>query len=96
MAFLERDIKTRKQAFGIEIYDILASNSGDATASATKIQEAYDQCQKDIRQLESKVNSKKGEMESIERSSAGGVGAGGGGSGGGIDDAETPGIPSTP
>ena len=94
MAFLERDIKTRKQAFGIEIYEILESNSGDATASATKIQEAYDQCQKDIRQLESKVNSKKGEMESIERSSAGGVGGGGGG--GGIDDAETPGIPSTP
>lgn len=90
MAFLERDIKTRKQAFGIEIYEILESNSGDATA---KIQEAYDQCQKDIRQLESKVNSKRGEMESIERSSAEGGGAGGAG---GIDDAETPGIPSTP
>ena len=83
MAFLERDIKTRKQTFGVEIYEILESNSGDATASATKIQEAYDQCQKDIRQLESKVNSKRGEMESIERSSAAG-------------DAETPGIPSTP
>ena len=93
MAFLERDIKTRKQAFGIEIYEILESNSGDATASATRIQEAYDQCQKDIRQLESKVNSKRGEMESIERSSAEGGGAGGAG---GIDDAETPGIPSTP
>mmetsp|Transcript_7158 Transcript_7158/g.16267 ORF Transcript_7158/g.16267 Transcript_7158/m.16267 type:complete len:133 (+) Transcript_7158:293-691(+) len=101
VVFLERDIKARKQAFGIEIYDILQSNStatttASATISASEIQTAYEECQADIQQLENKVNSKRGEMEAIDRSSGvGGVG-GSGVNSGGMDDAETPGIPSTP
>lgn len=103
VVFLERDIKTRKQAFGIEIFDILQSNStttttASATISASDIQKAYEQCQDDIRQLETKVISKRGEMEAIDRSSgSGGDGVGSSGiNSGGMDDAETPGIPSTP
>jgi len=85
MVFLERDIKARKQAFGIEVYDILRSNNstgtsvtGAATISASDIQKAYELCQDDIRQLENKVNSKKREMDNIDQSSGVGVGAAGG------------------
>lgn len=100
MAFLERDIKARKQSFGIEIYDILNNNStttttAAATISSSEIQKAFEQCQADIQHLESKVNSKMREMEAIDASSAGGGGGGGMGSVGG-DGMETPGIPSTP
>ena len=92
IAFLERDIKSRKQAFGIEIYDILQSSSVAATTE--EVQKAYELCQNDIKLLESKVNSKRQEMEAIDRTTSG--------SGGGfmnsnvVDDAESPGIPSTP
>eukprot|EP01083_Nonionella_stella_P134589 409469_1 len=68
VAFLERDINARKQAFGIEVYGILKANSnptvtGSATISAPDIQKAYEQCQGDIQHLEAKVISKKREME---------------------------------
>ena len=97
MAFLERDIKARKQSFGIEIYDILQSNAGDASASASEVQKAFEACQADIQHLEAKVNSKREEMVAIDNSSGGaGATAGGSSSVGGVDDAETPGIPSTP
>eukprot|EP00578_Thalassiosira_sp_NH16_P020783 CAMPEP_0181103702 /NCGR_PEP_ID=MMETSP1071-20121207/15014_1 /TAXON_ID=35127 /ORGANISM="Thalassiosira sp., Strain NH16" /LENGTH=93 /DNA_ID=CAMNT_0023186809 /DNA_START=469 /DNA_END=750 /DNA_ORIENTATION=+ len=93
MVFLERDIKTRKEAFGIEIYDIL--KAGGAADSASEIQTAFERCQGDIGHLETKVRSKKDEMRAIDRSSAGD----GGGTGAGAFDAgeaEAPGIPSTP
>mmetsp|Transcript_1568 Transcript_1568/g.3580 ORF Transcript_1568/g.3580 Transcript_1568/m.3580 type:complete len:150 (-) Transcript_1568:170-619(-) len=84
MVFLERDIKARKQAFGIEVYDILQSNAssgttGAATISASDIQKAYEVCHADIQHLENKVNSKKREMDNIDQSSgvAGTAGVGG-------------------
>ena len=87
MVFLERDIKARKQAFGIEIFDLLKSSDSSATASAAEIQKAYEVCQQDIEHLEAKVNSKQREMEAIDHSAVGG------GAGNVIaDDAETPGI----
>ena len=102
MAFLERDIKARKQALGIEVYDILKEEDSDdggtssSSSSSSEIQKAFDECRADIRHLEARVSSKRGEMEAIERSS-GHAGSGGSvGGGGGMDDAETPGIPSTP
>mmetsp|Transcript_17665 Transcript_17665/g.30448 ORF Transcript_17665/g.30448 Transcript_17665/m.30448 type:complete len:135 (-) Transcript_17665:368-772(-) len=103
VVFLERDIKARKQQFGLDIYDILQSNSSTtttaaATISASEIQKAFEECQADIAHLEGKVSSKKREMEAIDNS-AGGAAAGtnsGSGSVGGMDDAEVPGIPSTP
>ncbi|KAL7528209.1 hypothetical protein ACHAXR_002326 [Thalassiosira sp. AJA248-18] len=98
VVFLERDIKTRKQAFGVEIYDILQSNStatttASATISASEIQKAFEACQADIQHLEAKVHSKQREMEAIDSSTAGGTG---GSVNGGMDDAEAPGIPATP
>mmetsp|Transcript_20404 Transcript_20404/g.33303 ORF Transcript_20404/g.33303 Transcript_20404/m.33303 type:complete len:136 (+) Transcript_20404:261-668(+) len=104
MVFLERDIKTRKQEFGLSIFDILQSNSSTtttaaATISASEIQTAFEECQADIHHLEAKVQNKKREMDAIDQSSSGGGGGGSSssvGGGGGMDDAETPGIPSTP
>ena len=93
IAFLERDIKSRKQAFGIEIYDILQSSSVAATTE--EVQKAYELCQNDIKLLESKVNSKRQEMEAIDRTSSSG-GGGGFMNSNVVDDAESPGIPSTP
>jgi len=90
VVFLERDIKSRKQAFGIEVYDILSQSSGGD--SSAEIQRAFEQCQSDIQHLEAKVTSKRREMDAIDRSSAGG----GRGPGNVVDDAETPGIPTTP
>ena len=100
--FLERDIKARKQEFGIEMFDILQSSP---TLPSSEIQKAFDKCQADIQKLESKVNIKKKEMTAIEQSSSGnGDGGGGGGSTvptfnsvtADMDEAETPGIPPTP
>jgi hypothetical protein len=94
IAFLERDIKSRKHAFGIEIYDILQSSS--ATATTEEVQKAYGLCQNDIKSLESKVNSKRQEMEAIDRTTSGSGGGGGFMNSNVVDDAESPGIPSTP
>ncbi|KAL3804150.1 hypothetical protein HJC23_013669 [Cyclotella cryptica] len=65
MVFLERDIKARKHAFGIQIYDILSMNN--AATSASEIQKAFDECQRDISNLEAKVSTKREEMEAIDR-----------------------------
>lgn len=65
MVFLERDIKARKHAFGIQIYDILSMNN--ASTSASEIQKAFDECQRDISNLEAKVSTKREEMEAIDR-----------------------------
>lgn len=83
VVFLERDINARKHAFGIEVYDLLKSGSG-----MPEVQKAFEACQSDIAHLEAKVDAKKGEMQAIDGSGTGG--------GGGVEDAETPGIPSTP
>lgn len=101
VVFLERDIAARKHALGVEIYDILQTNGPASSSSASdRVQRAFEECRSDIQHLEAKVNSKRGEMEAIDSSSGGGVGGGGGGVAaggvGGMDDAETPGIPSTP
>ena len=94
IAFLERDIKSRKHAFGIDIYDILQSSSVAATTE--EVQKAYELCQNDIKLLESKVNSKRQEMEAIDRTTSGSGGGGGFMNSNVVDDAESPGIPSTP
>jgi hypothetical protein len=107
MVFLERDIKSRKQAFGLEVYDILASNSmSSSTASASlcseEVQVAFEKCKADIDALENKLHVKKMERDAIDNILAGGgagAASGGGttGSGvGGMEDKETPGIPATP
>ncbi len=97
MAFLERDIKARKHAFGIVVYDILRSNSvasttPSATISAAEIQRAFEECRGDIEALEGRLGSKRREMEAIDASHGGGGGAGAGVG----EDAEAPGIPQNP
>lgn len=69
MVFLERDIKARKHQFGIQMYDILSMNN--ASTSAAEIQKAFEECQRDISSLESKVSSKQREMEAIDHGGAG-------------------------
>ena len=98
VVFLERDINARKQAFGIEVYDILKSNASTtttaaATISASDIQKAFEACQADIQHLESKVEAKRGEMRALDGSGSGSGGAGGSVA---VEEAEAPGIPSTP
>ncbi len=98
MVFLERDIKSRKQAFGLEVYDILASNSmSSSTASASlcseEVQVAFEKCKADIDALENKLHVKKKERDAIDNILAG---TASGGDAGGMEDKETPGIPATP
>ena len=64
MVFLERDIKARKHTFGMQMYEILSMNN--ASTSISEIQQAFEECQRDIMQLEAKVRDKKEEMEAID------------------------------
>lgn len=68
MVFLERDIKARKHQFGIQMYDILSMNN--ASTSTAEIQKAFEDCQRDIANLEAKVTSKQKEMEAIDHGGA--------------------------
>jgi|EP00970_Alexandrium_tamarense_P013072 hypothetical protein len=79
MVFLERDIKTRKHTFGIQIYDILSMNN--ASTCTSEIQKAFEECQNDIMELERKVSSKREEMDAIGGVTGGCVGGGSGVSG---------------
>lgn len=93
ISFLERDIKARKQTFGILAYDLLSANAD----AAVEVKAAFEACRAEISAMEEKVKSKKREMEAIDRSSGSGAGATSSGSvGGGAEDKEAPGIPSTP
>lgn len=106
--FLERDIKARKQEFGVQIFDILQSSAAAtadaATLSSSEVQQAYEACRADIQKLDNKVTVKKREMTAIEESGGQGGNGGGGGSSaptfdsvaGNMEEAETPGIPSDP
>ena len=73
MVFLERDIKARKHAFGIQIYDILSMNN--ASTSTSEIQKAFDECAREISELEAKVGKKREEMEAIDGGGAHSAGA---------------------
>jgi hypothetical protein len=88
VAFLERDIKNRKHSFGIQIYDILQSNSksssSDTVFSASdEIEKAFEECKLDVELLEKKIDKKREEMEAIGDHHGhhyeGGSGGGGGG-----------------
>jgi len=67
--FLEREIKTRKQAFGVEIYDLMAElEASDMPASEkeSKIRSSFDQARKDIAVIEAKKECKKEEMAVLD------------------------------
>ncbi len=68
--FLEREIKTRKQAFGVEIYDLMemleSSSNIPTDEKEAKIRAAFDQARKDIAVIQAKKECKKEEMSVLE------------------------------
>merc|ERR1712232_377048 len=64
--FLDREINTRKQSFGIEIYDLMeelekAEGMSDQDKEA-KIRASFDSARKDIAVIQAKKECKKEEM----------------------------------
>ena len=71
--FLDREIKTRKQKFGIEIYDLmeeLENNEDLAVADKeAKIRASFDAARKDIAVIQAKKECKNEEMAVLEAES---------------------------
>jgi hypothetical protein len=70
---LDREIKTRKQTFGIEIYDLMEELETDdsltVTEKETKIRSAFDAARKDIAVIQAKKECKKEEMAVLDAES---------------------------
>ena len=68
--FLDREIKTRKQTFGVEIYDLMeeleASEGISNEDKEAKIRAAFDQARKDIAVIQAKKECKHEEMAVLE------------------------------
>lgn len=71
--FLDREIKTRKQKFGIEIYDLMEEleNNDDLAVSEkeAKIRASFDAARKDIAVIQAKKECKNEEMAVLEAES---------------------------
>jgi hypothetical protein len=74
--FLDREIKLRKQAFGIEIYDLMEelelNNDLNTSAKEAKIRNAFDRARKDIAVIAAKKECKREEMAVLEAEENGG------------------------
>ena len=72
--FLDREIKTRKQAFGIEIYDLMseleAAENMTTEDKEKKIRAAFDTARKDIAVIQAKKECKNEEMAVLETTTA--------------------------
>lgn len=81
IVFLEREVKTRKQKFGVEIYDLMAQLEVDDGMSVEekegKIRLAFDQARKDIAVIQAKIDCKKEEMTTMQVADAFASGASG-------------------
>ena len=70
IVFLEREVKTRKQKFGVEVYDLMAQLEVDDGTSVeekeSKIRLAFDTARKDINVIQAKIDGKKEEMTKTE------------------------------
>jgi hypothetical protein len=68
--FLEREIKSRKQTFGVEIYDLMeeleASENISTSDKEAKIRASFDQARKDIAVIQAKKECKKEEMSVLD------------------------------
>lgn len=63
MAFLERDMKSRKQTFGIVAYDILKGGSEVSEVPLpVELQTSYEAAHGDIQALDAKLTLKKNEL----------------------------------
>ena len=70
--FLDREIKTRKQEFGIEVYDLMeeleTSEGMSIEEKEAKIRSAFDEARKDIAIIQAKMECKNEEMAVLEAS----------------------------
>jgi hypothetical protein len=70
IVFLEREIKNRKQKFGIEIYDLMEelenSTSLSVSEKESKIRASFDAARKDIAVIQAKKECKEEEMAVME------------------------------
>jgi hypothetical protein len=70
VVFLEREIKNRKMAFGVEVYDLMESlelDTGMPTEEKeAKIRLAFDTSRKDIAVIQAKIECKKEEMSVLD------------------------------
>ena len=92
MAFIERDMKSRKQAFGIIAYDILKSSSTPTQTLSAELQKSFDEARGDIQAIEAKLVLKRNEMQALDNPQLRPTSNNDDGVGG--EDAEAPGIPS--
>jgi hypothetical protein len=71
--FLDREIKTRKQTFGIEIYDLMdeleTDETKDGAEKEAKIRAVFDAARKDIAVIQAKKDCKMEEMHVLEAES---------------------------
>ena len=72
MIFLDREIKSRKQTFGVEIYDLMEELEGSDMPAAdkeAKIRACFDAARKDIAVVVAKKDCKKEEMAVLDSAS---------------------------
>ena len=70
VAFLEREIRQRKQRFGVEVYDCMVllevDNDMPMEEKEQKIRLAFDRARKDIAVISAKIECKKEEISVLE------------------------------
>ena len=70
MLFLEREIKQRKQTFGVEVYESMEALEIDNDMSLEekehKIRIAFDHARKDIAVIQAKIECKRDELTAFE------------------------------
>jgi len=68
--FLEREIKSRKQKFGVEVYELMESLETDSQLSMEEkegsIRLAFDKAREDVAQIKMKIEVKRRELEVVE------------------------------
>mmetsp|Transcript_6023 Transcript_6023/g.8249 ORF Transcript_6023/g.8249 Transcript_6023/m.8249 type:complete len:141 (-) Transcript_6023:473-895(-) len=72
IVFLEREIKSRKQQFGVEVYELMEQLEVDTGMSTeekeAKIRLAFDRARKDIAVVQAKIECKEEEMTVLNES----------------------------
>jgi len=71
IVFLEREIKNRKQQFGVEVYELMEQlevNTGMPTSEKeSKIRQSFDRARKDIAVIQAKIECKKEEVQVLDQ-----------------------------
>jgi hypothetical protein len=73
VVFLERQIKSRKQEFGVQVYELMEQLEVDAATPTdqkeAKIRAAFDNARKDIAVIQAKIECKKEEVGVLDAES---------------------------